>query len=88
MVELVLIYQKPIGKKAWIHFFADASLISIMVIDVKMKYARPSYVSMAEHVKMNIKQVATVSMVILANNVKIMTFLVRKIHTRFNQILF
>ena len=74
MVELVLIYQKPIGKKVWIHFFADASLISIMVIYVKMKYARPSYVSMVARVKMSIQLVATVSVVILANNVKFSTF--------------
>ena len=79
MVELVSIYPKPIGKKAWIHFFADASLTSIMVIDVKMNCAHPSYVSMAEPVKMSIKQVATVSVVILVNNVKI--FRVKKRYT-------
>ena len=78
MVELVLIYPRPIGKKAWIHLFADASLTFIMEIDVKMKCAHPSYVSMAESAKMSIKQVATVSMVILVNNAKILTLLVDK----------
>ena len=84
MAELVLIYPKQIGKKAWTHFFVDASLISIMAIDVKMKCAHQSYASMGELVKMSIRQVATVLMVILVNNAKI--FLVEK-YTLLNLII-
>ena len=74
MVELVSIYRAMIGKKLSIHFFADASLIFITATAARKNYVHQSYVSMVARVKMSIQLVATVSMVILANNVKILTF--------------
>ena len=70
MVELVSIYREMIGKNLSIHFSADASPFSTMAIAAKKNYVLQSYVSMVGRVKMNIKLVATVSMVLLANNVK------------------